>query len=164
MRTILRFGILALLLTLPTAFGTTSPANQQEKYVLTTGYLFRPVNLNHDSSGPRTIGLQVTLHGNAGSGTINLDPNINWYNEFGDERGSTDMADHTYDVKLSAVPKEDPEKKGRRLFEIMGGRMQGRLFLVISPGKEEPHPLLIATKDGAVVFAFPLHTVEKSKA
>jgi hypothetical protein len=163
MRTNVWFGIVAFLLAVPMVDCRNAPSNRGETYTLTTGYLNRPINQDGGDRGTHTLSLQVTLEGNAGTGSMTCDGNLHWYNAFGDEEGSTEVLYHPVDIKLNAVAKADPAKKGRRLFEIVAKDAKMRMFLVISPQKADPHRLLIATKDGTIKHVFTLHESTKAK-
>lgn len=156
-------GIVALLLAVPMANSRIAPSKKGETYALSTGYLTQPINHDGSEIGTHTVSLQVTLEGNAGTGTMTCDGNVHSFNAFGDTEGITEVFYRPVDIKLIAVPKEDPVKKGRRLFEIVPKESRMRMFLVISPGKTDPHRLLIATKDGTIKHVFPLQEAEKAK-
>jgi hypothetical protein len=89
-----------------------------------------------------------------------FDPNSTRFNKFGDEGGYTEIATRSRDVTLSALELEDPTKKGRRLYEIKGEGLKGRLFLVLAREKTDAHRLLVAQEDGTVKQVIPLRGVE----
>ena len=156
-------GTVLLLFTGLASLASVTPVFGDEKLALSTEYLFQRIELSDRSMGAHLIHLQVTLGEKGGKGQITLDPNINDFDAFGDVAGSTEIGYHPIEIMLSPVAKEDPAKKGRRLFEIHGVGGQGRLFLVVPPEKTGAHRLLVATKDGTVKHVFSLHQIVKAK-
>ncbi len=107
--------------------------------------------------------LSVTLEKKDGQGSLSIDPNINWFDEFGDDAGGTEVAIRTKNIILAAVNKEDPTGAGRRLYEISGAGLTERLFLVVPGPKGGTHRLLVADEKGKVRHVFPLRTADKRK-
>src|SRR5262249_28891796 len=91
------------------------------KLSLTTDYLFQRVDIDVTGSfGAHTISLNISVDDKGGKGSLGLDPNSTRFNKFGDEGGYTEIATRSRDVTLSEIEREDPAKKGRRLYEIKG--------------------------------------------
>lgn len=79
---------------------------------------------------------QLTLYGMlGGDAELVLDPNWCALNGFGDPEICTQIALFFRQVKLRQVKQADPLDSGRRLFEVDGAGLDGRLYLVVP---EEP--------------------------
>jgi len=145
---------------------TSSPATAEEdgrRLSLATDYLFQKVDIDTSSLPTHRISLNITLDDKRGKGTLGIDPNTTRFNVFGDEAGSTEIATRSSDVTLSALEREDSTGKGRRLYEIKGVGLKGRLFLVFAGERAESHRLLVADKDGTVKQVLPLRRVAQDK-
>ena len=134
------------------------------KLALATDYLFQRVDIDVTASlGALRVSLDITLDDKGGKGRMGFDPNSTRFNKFGDEGGYTEIMARSRDVTLSALELEDPTRKGRRLYEIKGEGLKGRLFLVLAREKTNSHRLLVADKDGTVRRVLPLRGVAKGQ-
>jgi hypothetical protein len=124
---------------------------------LATDYLHHPVELAVGAPGARRVSLDVDLRGKTGRGTLVLDPNRPDYNSFGDVTGVTQMADARIEIRLTAVEVDEPASKGRRLYEVRGDGLRGRLFLVVAVTENGPSRLVVADLDGNPRMVLPLN-------
>jgi hypothetical protein len=142
-----------LFLAAPASSSEAVEDNAGNKLSLTTDYLFERVDVAKTGFGGHWLRLHVTLDkkGN-GKGTLDIDPNIQGYNEFGDPTDVTQIAIKNVDITVEAVKLDDPAKKGRRLYEIKGKELKTRLFLVVSPKEAGPNRLIVHGNDKVYVF------------
>jgi len=141
-----------------------SPAAAEEggtKLSLTTDYLSERVDVAKTPFGGHWLRLNVTLDDKGGKGKLEIDPNIQGHNEFGDPTSVTEIATKFVDITLEAVKQEHPAKKGRRVFEIKGDDLKSRMFLVVSPKAAGPNRLIVHGKVKGYVF--PLQDAGKAK-
>jgi hypothetical protein len=163
------FGFFLITATLPGQAGSTpvrpplaSQGNSSTKLSLTTDYLHRRIDVTDTFRRASWIRLSVTLDkGVSGKGTLEIDPNTQVYNDFGDPTGVTEIATHRVDITVEVANLDDPAKKGRRLYEIKGKELTTRLFLVVSPPEAGPNRLIVGDKDGNVKCVFPLKDTGK---
>jgi hypothetical protein len=145
---------------------SNSPAAEDKegaKLALETDYLFWGVDVAKQLPA-HWIRLNVTLGAKeGGTGTLEIDPNTAGLNAFGDLTTVTEIGTKSVNVTLEAIQRDDPAKKGRRLYAIKGEDLQGRLFLVSSPKEAGPHRLVIGDKDGSLKYVFPLKDQGKPK-
>jgi hypothetical protein len=130
------------------AIAATGDEKQPEKLVLTTDRFPHPLFLRKmmtdGTGGYFRIGLEVTLDGNGGGqGLLILDPNARVTDAFGDGTAVTEAGWSRKEVTLTAIEKDDPQKKGRRLYEIKGDDLRGTFYFVHSPDPKEPHRILV---------------------
>lgn len=143
-------------------FSAGSPTAAEEgktKLSLKTDYLFAKFEIIKDYRKVHSLTLHASLDEKGGQGVLACDPTRRDHNEFGDTTGSTDIAPHQVEVTLERVKRDDPEKKGRRIYEIKGKDLKGQVFLVVSPTEAEPNRLIVRGKESESVF--PLHDASK---
>jgi hypothetical protein len=148
-------------LVLFSAVSLTAAEEAETKLSLTTDYLFDKLNVVKSSLGARKFYLDVTVDEKGGKGKLTCDPNSEDRNEFGDPTGSTEIAYYPMDITLERVKLDDPEKKGRRVYEVKSGDLTSKVFLVVSPKDAGPSRLIVHGK--ATKYVFPLHDPAKSK-
>jgi len=117
MRRVVEFIMtLAISLAALTVVITPSSATAYEgetKLSLTTDYLFEKV------AGGYWLRLNVTLDDRfRGKGTLEIDPNTQGFNNFGDPTSVTEIATKIVNITLEAIKLNDPAKKGRHLWEM----------------------------------------------
>jgi hypothetical protein len=146
------------------AAATPAPADEGGTQLsLATDYLVHPVDVDAGPFGAHTLRLSISVDDKGGKGRLGIDPNTTRFNVYGDETGYTEIATRSIDVTVSAVEREDPTSKGRRLYEIKAEGLKGRLFLVLAREKTGTHRLLLADTDGTVRQVFPLRGAAKDK-
>jgi hypothetical protein len=147
----LAVGLAALVLV--SAARRATAEEEGARLSLTTGYLFERVDVAQRRFGGHWLRVDVTLdNSGGGKGRLEIDPNIQGYNAFGDPTSVTEMAPLSLDVTLEAVKVDDPANKGRRLYELKGQGINARLFLVVSPREARPSRLIVQGKDRTAVF------------
>ena len=125
----------------------------ETKLSLTTDYLFEKV------TGGHWLRLNVTLDDRfRGKGTLEIDPNTQGFNKFGDPTSVTEIATKIVNITLEAIKLNDPAKKGRQIYEIKGVDQKVRLFLVVSPKEVGPSRLIVCG-DGKS-YVLPLQSSE----
>lgn len=125
---VLVFGIAVLVGGL-TAFG--------QSITLTSDHLPERVG------GYHSFWFKFEITGDAGKGTLNLDPNRCGLDEFGDPSRCTLIGTSPHEVTLERVSLEDPAGKGRTLWKISGAEsMEGTLHLVVPKTGETGYRLV----------------------
>jgi len=142
----LAIGLAALVLISPSRLAKA--AAEDTTLSLTTDYLLERVAVAQTPFGGHWLRLQVTLENTGnGEGRLEIDPNIQGYNEFGDPSSVTEIATFALNVAVEAVKLQDPAKKGRRRYELKGEKLTTRLFLVVSPPEVGLSRLIVQSKE-----------------
>jgi hypothetical protein len=122
---------------------------------LNSAYLSTPIQV-----GPRPcrrITLTGTIKGDAGSGTLALDPNGCVLNSFGDTQACTLIATFGQDVKFQRLQQEDPRNLGRILYSVTGDELPKGIFLVVPTNEKAAYRFVLGQEAGtpAVVTLEP---------
>src|SRR5262249_13686033 len=106
----LTIGLAALAISsAPTAAAAEA---ENVKLSLATDYLFEAVHVAKPSRGGHWLRLSVTLDNKGrGKGTLEIDPNTQGHNSFGDPTSVTEIATHSTDITLDVVQVDDPTRK-----------------------------------------------------
>jgi hypothetical protein len=143
---------LASLLAACAISSTAGEHRDSTKLFLKSAYLAKAIG----GGGVRQVFLQVALDHKGGKGLLTLDTNTFTLNEFGDPTTGTLVLVRPINVSLKALEAEDPAKEGRRLYEIQGAPVGGRLLLVVPGKRARPYRLVSQGQDGAVQQVVPL--------
>jgi hypothetical protein len=124
---------------------------------LDSGYLSQPLMFE---GGTKAHEIKLQKADGKDKVTVILDPNRRTYSLFGDQTGSTELAVLRVTATLKPISVLDPEKKGRRVYELEAAKLGGRLTLVVSGKPDEPHRLVVRDADRNVEAVLPLRHYE----
>jgi hypothetical protein len=126
--------------------------------IIRSSYLRTSANI---IEGTKTLRVSLQL-GAQDKHTLTLDPNTVIFDAYGDEAGSTEIAERRIVVSLKKVALDDPNKQGRQLHEVEGENLKGRLFLAFAPKAYSPYKLIVKNKDGKIETVIPLYVQPKN--
>ena len=126
-----------VLLATVVASGAARALSVEEDVDVGSSYLTVPVEV--DATSASYVSISGKLGGRA---ELVLDPNVCWFNLFGDPVLCTQMAAVLRPVWLERVDIPDPKGKGRQLYEIQGLGGPETNYLVVPRRPAEPHFLV----------------------
>lgn len=112
---------------------TTQPPGQTLR--LESLYLNTSVRLTNDAPPARFVSMTLTrMSQGEMTGTLTLDPNTCSLDAFGERQACTRIAVRAIEVEVRPVSTVDPERAGRRIFEITGEGLPRELTMIVRGG------------------------------
>ncbi len=124
---------------------------------LESGYLFQGVAMEE---GLKAYSFSLSKPEGADKITITIDPLKRKFNQFGDTEAGAVSSFKKIPATLTPIKKEDPMKRGRRLYAIEANKLNGRLILVVPAKQDAAHQLVIQDKDGNVEMALHMQVLK----